>query len=217
MNRFCTDRDLLATEPSAFAADGFGAAALASGTSGGVSGTTFSASGVNFTAAGVEAGMVLTTSPTIPAEGDAWEIVSVDSPTTLTVSILRADPESAAVAPPAASGLSFFVRTFAARIVNVSEAMAEKLRRITEAAGIASSDFADSNQLRRAAVLGTLAELFRARAENARTEDAHWTKAEYYQNEFLAAQNRLRLAVDLDGDGRAEETRSLGNVLLRRV
>jgi hypothetical protein len=218
MSQFCNDRDILAVEPIAYLGGGFPLAQnLLSGVDGALSGTTFTASGNDFTAAGIAPGMVLVTTATIPSEGAAWEIVSVDSATALTVSILRADDSDPVIAPPAETGLRFFLRTFAVQIADVSDTLAEKLRQLAEAAGIAEIDFADSHQLRATTVYGVLAGLFLARADNARPYDANWIKAEFYRDRFRLAQNQLRLAVDLDGDGTAEQTRTLGNVLLKRT
>jgi hypothetical protein len=99
----------------------------------------------------------------------------------------------------------------------VADTLAEKFRQLSEAAGINSADFADSSQLRQAVAYGSLSGIFVARAENAAPGDANWIKAEHYRRLFQAGQIQLRLAVDADGDGTAQQTRSLGNVTLRRV
>jgi hypothetical protein len=217
MNRFCQDRDLLGIEPIVFLGSGFPAQEMIRGSGAALSGTTFTASGANFTAAGVAPGMVLCTYTTVPAEGTVCEIVSVNSQTQLTVSVLRADPAASPVAPKAGTGLSFHVRTFDPQVRGVSDTLAEKLRQMAEVAGIRSADFADSTQLRVAAAYGALGSIFVARAENAQPGDANWIKAEHYRQEFRRLQLQLRLVVDANGDGKAEQTRTLGNVALRRV
>ncbi len=216
MSNYCQDRDLLTIEPIVFLGGGFPNQKLITGSNGQISGTTFTCTG-DLAAAGVEAGMVLCTYSTIPAEGNAYEIVSVDSATTLTVSVLRADPASAAVAPPAQSSISFYVSTYAAQIRTVSTTLGEKLRQITEVTGVAAADFADSSQLEVVAAYGTLAVIFVSRAENAQPFDANWIKAQHYQQLHHHLQLQLRLVVDTDGDGQAEQTRSLGNMTLRRT
>ena len=95
--------------------------------------------------------------------------------------------------------------------------LAEKLRRVAEAAGVAAAQFADSAQLRSAVACGMIADVFVARADNSREGDANWIKAQHYRQEFARMQLQMRLAVDADGDGLAEQTRTLGNVNLRRV
>jgi len=217
MDNYCQDRDLLSIEPIVFIGGGFPSQGLLAGANGQISGTTFTASGVDFSAAGVGAAMVLCTYSDTTAEGSAYEIVSVDSATTLTVSVLRPDATADPVAPPAQSGVSFYIRTYAAQIRSVSAALGEKLRQIKEVAGLPSAEFADSAQLRLTAAYGTIADVFVARAENAEPNDANWVKAQHYRRLLRSLQLQLRLAVDADGDGIAERTRTLGNVALKRI
>jgi len=216
MSNFCQDRDLLSIEPVIFIGGGFPSQQLISGNDGVMAGTTFTSAGSDFATAGIATGMVLCTHTGAPAEGNAYEVVSVDSQTSLTVSVLRAEANAAATPPTPGTSLAFFVRTFQPQIHGVSETLAEKLRQISESGGIAQADFADSEQLRFTTAYGVLASVFVARAENATSADANWIKAEYYRREFTRLQTQLRLAVDIDGDGTAEATRTLGNVTLRR-
>jgi len=216
MSDYCQDRDLLAIEPVVFLGGGFPAQQLITGQTGAFAGTAFNVSGGSFTSAAVQPGMVLVTYSTIPAEGNACEIIAVNSATQLTVSVLRADTDGSPVPPPGGSDLLFHVRSYAAQIRSVCRTLGEKLRQISEVSGVAAADYADSDQLRAAAAYGVLAEVFTARADNAQAYDANWLKAQHYGRLFRRAQLQLRLAVDADGDGRAERTRSLGNVELRR-
>lgn len=218
MSSFCQDRDILAVEPIAYLGGGFDVAQqLITGIDGVVSSTTFTSAGSDFVSAGIAAGMVLCAYTSIPSEGAMWEIISVDSATTLTVSVLRSDLQDSPVAPPTASGLSFHIRTFGARIADVSAMLGEKLRTLCETNPIATADFADSSQLRITTACGVLAGVFLARADSARPHDANWIKAEFYRGEFLRLQGSLLLTVDANGDGTAERTRTLGNATLKRV
>lgn len=214
MNIFCLDRDLLAVEPAIFLAGGLPAQELARGTGGTLHAATFTTQNGNFANAGITPGMVLSTYSAAPGEGNAWEILAVNSPSQLAVSVLRANDAGEALLPPETSGLSYFVRTFAPQIRNVSDALAEKLRQLPETAGIRAAAFADSAQLRLTTVLGTLAAIFTARAEGAAQNDVNWTKAGFYRQEFARFQTQLRLVADADGP--AGPGRSLGNVTLRR-
>jgi len=216
MSNFCQDRDLLSIEPELFA-DGNPCQTLASGTNGVIAGTTFSSTGSNFEAAGARAGMVLHVGGDSPETAKTYEIVSVDSATQLTVSRLRADDDDDPLAPTTGTEMGFSVRTFAPQIRTVSQTLAEKLRQVEEVAGVAAADFADSVQLRMTAACGTLAAIFVTRSENATSADANWAKAEHYRTRFERLGLQLRLTVDVDGDGLAEQTRALGNVTLRRA
>jgi len=217
MNIPCDDRDLLSIEPRVFLDTGLTSQQLISGDDAALDGTSLTSSGSDFTSAAVTAGMVITTYATLPAEGVALEVLSVDSATELTVSALRADPAADAIPPEALGGANFLIRSFAPQRRTTWLALSEALRRASEAAGIAAADFADSQQLRLTVAYGTLAAIFAARADHTRAEDANWIKAEHYRREFHRLRPQLRLTVDEDGDGVAEQTRALGNVTLRRV
>lgn len=217
MNEFCQDRDLLGIEPGLFLTAGSTGSRLIAGSDGQLSGTTFTSATGDFLAAGVETGMVLTVSATVPSEGSAHEIVAVGGAGELTVSVLRASVDDAPIAPAAGEELSFCVLTYKPQIRRVCDALSEKLRAMVEATGVTSEGHVDSAQLRLAAAYGTLATVFLARAESPNPGDAHWAKAERYHQEFARMQMQLRLVVDADGDGLAEQTRTLGNVTLRRT
>lgn len=218
MNLFCDDRDLLALEEVLFLGQANTTAGLIGAGGGGTLGNgMFTATNCDFAAAGVQAGMVLTVYGSSPAEGLCYEILAV-APTQLQVSVLRADVSADAIAPANQSSVGFFVRTYRPQIRLASDALAEKLRRLAEASGVRDQEFAPSAQLRQAAAVAALAAIFTARSDGSRgAEDIHWIKARHYREELSRLQPQLRLSADLDGDGIAEHTRSLGNVTLRRV
>lgn len=216
MNNECTDRDLLAVEPILYVGGGLPAQVLAAGADGEIADGVFTREAADFVAAGVEEGMALCVWATTASEGAAYEVVGVRSPTQLAVSLLRADRDVPPLSPPDQSGLSFRVQTFVPQIRGVAAALAEKLRQLAEAAGVEFAGFVDSSQLRQVIVYGALAGIFAARAASPAAE-VNWIKAEHYRRMFREAQAQLRLAVDADGDGMAEQTRSLGHVTLRRA
>ena len=201
MNNECKDRDLLAIEPEIFA-ESFESQRLAAGEDGAIAGATFTSASADFAAAQVDSGMIVCVYDTVAVEGRCYEIVSVESQTSLTVSILRPSGDGDPIAP---------------QIRGACETLAEKLRQAAEVEGIEVADYADSPRLRKAISLAALAAIFTARASNAADLDANWVKAEHYRREHLALLPALRLARDADGDGLAEQTRALGNVSLRRV
>lgn len=217
MDTSCTDRDLLVIEPIVFTVACPPAQRIAVGSGGQFCGTTFSAAGVDFQAAGVAAGRVLATWSESPAEAAAWEVLSVEAPGELTASVLRASRESVASPPPAQQNVNFAVISYAAQIQDVAVSLAEKLRLLQEAGGIKPANFCDSEQLRIATAYGALAEIFTGRAVHQADQDVNWAKARHYRQLFSTAQLQIRLAIDADADGIAEQTRTLGNVSLRRV
>ena len=214
MTSFCTDRDLLALEPIVFL-QGTASQQFAAGSDGTFSAGVFSSASADFIAAGITPGMVLTTSTTIPAEGACHEILSVNSATALTVSILRTHDDDAAIAPANATSLAWRIRTFAANIADTSATLGEELRQRDEI-DFDAADFVPSDQLRRLCAYGTLAAVFLGRCQHASEDDIHWVKAEHYRAEFRRQRNTLTLLTDTNGDNIAEASRSFGNVQLRR-
>jgi hypothetical protein len=218
MTQFCDDRDLLCLEPSLFERLGRPGQHLAGGSDGQLSLTSFGSESCDFQAAQLQPGMVLCITGVSPAL--CLDIVTVDSAHELTVSLLRGDPAGAPLPPPAPpnpDNLAFHVVSFAAQIQAVSHSLSERLRHAAEVAGVTAADFADSTQLRLAVAHGVLGTVFVARAEDASPADAHWAKAQHYRDEYRRLAPQLRLAVDADGDGQAEQTRTLGHINLRRV
>ncbi|MCD4700151.1 MAG: hypothetical protein K8R91_06235 [Phycisphaerae bacterium] len=213
----CKDRDLLMIEPDVFAGGGFDSQQMAAGVDGAFSETTFTSILADFTASNIQDGMVLCVYSTVPAEGRFYEIISVDSSTSLTVSVLRADRDAASVAPPVGTNLKYYINTFTPQIADAEATLHEKLRRLGEADGISSVEFVDSSQLRKAIALASLASVFTARASNATGADANWVKAEFYRRQHVTVVGALLLAKDIDGDGFTGQTRTLSNVSLRRT
>lgn len=216
MTNECKDRDLLVIEPSVFAGGGFDSQQLAAGEDGTISGTGFVSASADFEAANLQPGMVLCVYATAPAEARPYEIIAVNSATILTVSVLRPDRGGPATAPPSGASLNYRINTFSPQISLARQSLYEKLRRIGEANGITATDFVDSSQLREAVAFAALAQVFVARASNATSDDANWVKSEFYRRQHLAAVSAIRLAQDVNGDGVAEQTRTIGNVSLRR-
>jgi hypothetical protein len=217
MTNQCQDRDLLAIEPGLFAGGGFDNQQLAAGSDGALAGTAFTSAAAGFVNSAVQPGMVLSVYATVPAEARCYEVIAVDSATHLTVSVIRADADASAVAPPEGTGLKFFITTLGPQIAAAQRALCEKLRLTGEAAGIAPADYAASSQFRVAVALAALASIFIARTSTGEPGDANRVKAEFYRLRHVEALTQLRLASDADGDGLAETTRSLGNVSLRRA
>jgi hypothetical protein len=212
----CKDRDLLAIEPRIFTEGGFESQRLYVGDDGAISSTTFTSAQADFESTNILPGMVLCTYSTVPAEGRCYEIISVDSSTTMTVSNLRESESDPPIAPSTLTSQRYFIDTFAPQIAMVEASLNEKLRRYGEANGISPEEFADSSQLRKAVAFGVLSAVFTARASGAPDNDANWSKAEFYRQRHISAVGVLRMARDIDGDGYAEQTRTLSNVALRR-
>jgi hypothetical protein len=212
MNYFSNDIDLLKYEPKLFTDFYLPSQVLASGTGGALSGTTFIKSGVDFLAAGVCAGGVIYLKSTAGTLDGAFEIVSVDSATQLTVSVIRADATAAAVPPPAGTDVTYRAATFAPQ---AHEAMLLLMRYF----GMQEDDsktLIEPEELRVASVFAILASVYATLTGAADTSEELWKKSLHYRTLFEHAREILRLGIDIDDDGMSEEVKEGGSMRLVR-
>jgi hypothetical protein len=217
MVRFSNDVDILKYEPVLFGELHLPAQVLTTGTDGTLSGTTLTANNADFVTAGVHAGYAIyLQSPDGTLDG-AYEIVSVDSATQLTVSIVRASSDDSAVAPPAASDISYRISTF-------DPQAAEAAFKLTEYFGIkpgnptsnySADDILDTEVLRRASVFAVISTVYAMFASKAQDEN-FWSKSLHYQRLFEKARQRCRLSIDVGSDGVADITSVGGSIRLVR-
>ncbi len=210
MVTFSSDADILKYEPVLFGELHLPGQVLASGTGGMLSGTTFTAGGADFASARVCAGGVVYLRS---AEGNldgAYEIVSVDSATQLTVSVVRADSDDEAAPPPAGS-----INDISYRISTLGPQAAEAGFQLTEHFGIRPGnpqseyepqDILDMNVLRRTSVFAVISAVYAMLASRADDEN-FWKKSLHYQKLFEKATGRCRLSMDAGSDGVADVTR----------
>jgi hypothetical protein len=215
---FATDIDILHWEPNLFRDAAFASQTLVSGT-GDLVGTTFTASDATLLISHVTPDQIIVLSG--GTEG-SYPIVSVDSATQLTISVLYdglfplgGDP--AVTSPPGtASGLNFVIRTFWPQRRIVSELM-------IAAAGLDPADAASADKiirpgsLKRACALGTLHLIYSALAAVA-TEPANLIgRSNFYGRLYRRALGATRVELDLNGDGEADTVRTLGVLDLQRA
>ncbi len=205
---FSDDVDIVKYEPALFGELHLPGQVLAAGTGGVASGTTFSCSGADFVAAGVSAGGVIYLEPAAGSPAGAYEIVSVDSATQLTVSVVRADSQQQAVAPPAGSDISFRISTYAPQAEQVALSLAQYfgLSGGDAASDIGAEQIIDAEGLRTASALGVISVVYAMLASESADEN-FWKKSLHYARSFEKARQRCRLAIDTSGDGVAESTR----------
>jgi hypothetical protein len=213
MNCFSNDVDLLKHEPKLFTEFYFPSQVVAGGTGGTLSGTTFTKAGANFIAAGIAAGGVIYLKSVSGTLDGAFEIVSVDSATQLTVSVLRADASAAAVPPfPAGTDVTYRIATFAPQ---AHEAMLLLMRCFGMKADDAEH-LIEPEKLRGASVFIILASVYATLTGDAETSEEHWKKSLHYRTLFEHARETLRLDVDTDGDGQSDEVKQGGEIQLVR-
>src|SRR5438874_4291010 len=162
---FCDDVDLLYWEPDVLKEAAFASQTLDSGT-GNLAGTLFTVvTGTVFDIQRVEPGQVIVLSGAIAG---CFAIVDMPDPFRLHISVLNDDyfPPSgsppAAVAPGAASGLDFVIRTFWAQRRVVSDMLVQAIGLVPGAAETATAIILNPQALRRACVLGTLQMIYSA-------------------------------------------------------
>jgi len=217
MVKFSNDVDLLKYEPILFSELYLSGQVLTSGTGGTLSGTTFTAAGENFTAASVSAGCVVYLQSADGSLDGAYEIVSVDSATELTVSVVRDDSESSAIAPPAGTGVSYRVSTFWPQISEASFQLTEYfgIGPGNSASSYDAENILDADVLKRACVFAVLASVYAMLGSQAK-DDNFWKKSKYYQKLFEKARERCRLSIDSGSDGVADITMTGSSVKLVR-
>ena len=217
MVSFSNDADILKYEPMLFGELYLPGQVLTAGTGGELSGTAFTVSGADFISAQISAGGVIYLQSADGSLDGAFEIVSVDSTTQLTVSVIRSDSDDTAVAPPAGTDISYRISTFEPQASEVGF-------RLTEHFGIqpgnpeslyTAEDILDKDVLKRASVFGIISTAYAMMASKAEDEN-FWRKSLHYQKLFEQARERCHLSIDVGSDGVADVSRTGGSVRLVR-
>lgn len=208
MVSFSNDVDILKYEPILFGELHLPWQVVAVGTGGTLSGTTFTASGADFVAGWLTAGGVIYLQSADGSLDGAYEIVSVDSATQLTISVLRPDSEAPAVAPPAATDISYRISTFGPQANEVAFQLTEYfgIAPGNPASEIDVEDILDVSVLRLASVFAVISIAYAMLAGKTRDEN-YWKKSLHYQKLFDKARGRCRLSIDVGSDGLADLTK----------
>ncbi len=218
MLSFSDDVDILRYEPVLFGELHFSSQVLTSGMDGALNGTTFTKSGEDFIAAGVESGGVIYLQSSDLALDGCYEIISVDSVSQLTVSVLRADREGDAVAPPASTGISYRISTFKPQANEVFFQLTQHfgLRPGCPNSVFEAEDISDAGVLRQVSVFAVLANVYAIIASRGEFSDSLWQKSFHYQKLFTRAKERCRVSIDMDSDGAGDITILGGSMKLVR-
>ena len=217
MVTFSNDVDILKYEPILFGQLHLPWQVLAQGTGAVLSGTTLTAADADFANSGIVAGGVVHLQTADGSLDGAYEIVSVDSATRLTVSVLRSDTADAAVAPPPGDNVSYRMSTLAPQAGEVAFQLTEyfNIQPGNPTSTIAVEDILDTEGLRRASVHAVITGAYAMWASRIEGED-FWTKSLHYKLLFEKARQRCRLSVDLGADGIADVTCVGGAIRLVR-
>jgi hypothetical protein len=189
----------------------------AAGTGAILNDTTLTASGTDFVAAEVKAGGVIYLRSADGSLDGTYEIVSVDAPTELTVSVVRADDAEPVVAPPAAGDISYRVSTFEPQAVDAAVQLTEYfgIRPGDPSSEIGVENLLDTEGLRRASVLAVISKAYGNWSTQTEGE-CFWRKSLFYQQLFEKARQRCHLTIDLGADGVADVVRVGGAIRLVR-
>ena len=208
MVTFSKDADILKYEPILFGELHLPWQVLATGTGATLSGTTFTANAADFVAAQVQAGGVVYLQSADGLLDGAYEIVSVDSSTQLSISVVRADSTETAVPPLAATNISFRISTFGPQTAEVGFQLTEHfgIKPGNPASDIDADDILDTSVLRLASVFAVISGVYAMLAGKTRDQN-YWNKSLYYQKLFAKARGRCRLSVDVGTDGIADITK----------
>lgn len=217
MVKFSNDADILKYEPILFGELHLPGQVLAAGTGGAIGGTSFTASGADFVGAQVSAGGVIYLNSADGLLDGAYEIVSVDSATQLTISVIRSSSSGDAIAPPAATDVSYRVSTFGPQAAGVDFQLTEHfgIRPGNPASVYDAEDVLDTDVLRRASAFAVVSIVYATLASKAEDEN-FWKKSLHYQKLFEKARERCRVSIDVGSDGVADVTRLGASVRLLR-
>jgi len=209
MISFSNDADILKYEPILFGELHLPWQVLAAGAGATLSGTTLTASGADFVTAWVAAGGVVYLQSADGSLDGTYEIISVDSATQLTLSVIRPDGQAPAVAPPAATDISWRISTFAPQANEVGFQLTEYfgIAPGNPASEIDAEDVLDTSVLRLASVFAVISIAYAMLAGKARDEN-YWKKSLHYQKLFDKAKGRCRLSIDAGSDGLADVTKT---------
>ena len=218
MVRFSRDVDLLKWEPVLFRELASSSQRLCRSSDGVLNGTTFTSASGLFESCGLSAGKVIYLGDGADIDG-CFEVVSVDSDTELTLSVVRESSEDAAVAPAVGgSEIVYQVVTFDPQAEEVSVGLLQYfgLKEEGEDFELTADGILNSRQLRQASVFAVLAGLFAGYAMGGKDEQGYGEKAKRYERLFYESRSKARLEIDIDGDEVADRFKTGGAVRLRR-
>jgi hypothetical protein len=208
MVNFSNDVDILKYEPVLFGELHLPWQILVTGSSGTLSGTTFAASDADFVSALITTGHVIYLQSANGYLDGAYEIVSVDSPTELTVSVIRTDSNDAPIAPPAATDIFYRISTLGPQASEVGFQLTEyfSIGPGNPTSEVDVEDVLYTDVLKRASVFAVISSVYAMLASKDKDEN-FWKKSLHYRRLFEMARERCRLSMDIDGDGVADITK----------
>lgn len=197
-----TDRDLVVFEPNVFRDVAFTAQTRARTEDAALSGTVLTSASAQFATVRVDQGAVAV------VDNMTLEVVERISETSLSVSVLRAEPELPLVPPAEGTGLSLRISSFDIQI-------AEAESRVTRSLGVDGWESQSESALTvlaeagvvRLIALGTLELVYAAASSRTETSDPFWARSSWYGQRARAELRRVCARLDTDGDGLVDRVR----------
>jgi len=209
MISFSCDSDILKYEPVLFGELHLPGQVLTIGTGGTLIGTIFSDAAADFVSSQISNGGVIYLKSVDGVLDGIYEIVSVDSATQLTVSVIRADFDENAIAPPAGTNVSYRISTFAPQASEVAFDLTEYfgVKPGNPTSDIDADDVLDTQALRRTSVFAIVSRVY-AMLTSKDEDETFWRKSVHYQKLFERSRERCRFSVDAGSDGIADVTKT---------
>ncbi|MCK5473440.1 MAG: hypothetical protein KAI59_05360 [Planctomycetes bacterium] len=217
MLSFSNDADVLKYEPILFGRLYPSSQVLLTGTEAELTGTTFVASDADFTAAKIAAGNVVYLQSVDGKLDMAVEVVSVDSATQLTVSVLRASSDCEPIAPPPATDVTYRISTFAPQANEVAFQLTEhfSIQPGNPTSEYGAENIIDTDVLRQTSTFATISTAY-AMVASKDADEIFWKKSLYYQKLFEKARKRCRVSIDTGSDGVSDITMMGSSVRMLR-
>ena len=216
MSVFSKDSDILRYEPVLFSELYFRSQVLIKGSGAAISDGHLSSDSASFLSSGVSGGGVVYVSSDSGVD-NLYEIVSVDSETQLSLSVVRSGSDESSVLPADATDLFYRVSTFepqaAAVFLELTEYFGLRPGRSDSEYGI--EDLMDTDGLRIMSALAVTALVY-ASVGGSENDESYWQKSRYYQRLYEKARERYRVNIDSGDDGVAESSRTGGCARLVR-
>lgn len=207
---FASDRDLLIIEPGLYRDVVWNGQRLISGT-GDLTGAQLTLTSGSFLDGEIAGGHV------VLIDSVPMEIVSVQSSTVATVSIMRGDPGSNIIPGKSVSGALVEVFTFGPQIGIVHRQVMSMVGiDVDDADGLGDAAVTNSGALVVLEALGALHLIYASAGAPGRGGEAYLDRAKLYQQRFSMERGTVVALIDLDGDGIAETRRHPNSFVLMR-
>lgn len=207
---FAKDRDLLVIEPGLFREVKWNGQRLLSGT-GDLSGSLLTLTSGSFIEGGITQGHV------VLIDSIPMEVVSVQSATTATVSIMRGDPDSTFIPGKWVTGADVEIFTFEPQIRIVHRQILAMIGiDADDESGLGSDAVTNPAAMVVLEALGALHLIYASAGAPGRGGEGYLDRSRIYQQRFSMERGSVVALIDLDGDGIAETRRHPNSFVLTR-